>query len=67
MDEMKEQGLVTREEAAGLFCNIPTLLDVHSNMLNVLVLTLTPLLDLLSLVRCLLCSLSRWLTQCAPR
>jgi hypothetical protein len=41
MDEMKERGLLTKEEAAALFSNIPTLLDVHTNMLNVLSLSLS--------------------------
>jgi hypothetical protein len=35
MDEMRDRGMVTKEEAASIFSNIPTLLDVHTGLLNV--------------------------------
>jgi hypothetical protein len=35
MDEMRDRGMVTKEEAASVFSNIPTLLDVHTGLLNV--------------------------------
>jgi hypothetical protein len=35
MDEMKERGLATKEEIASIFSNIPTLLDVHTGLLEV--------------------------------
>jgi len=40
MEEMKDRGLLSKEELSSIFSNIPTLLEVHTSLLKVLILSI---------------------------